>query len=446
MSFWTDCKRVIVIALSLALVGLAACGGSSRPSGLSKRAFVSDNADGTLHIEDAQNDIESRATIATGAQPGVMALSPDKTITLVFNAGASTLSIVTNNTESVLGSIGLPGPSTSYVSLANDTVGFAAVSSSSTAPCTPRCVEILNLATTFDITATINSTSTTSSLSAATTLELSPDGNKLLVFGGPSEHVDTLTFIDTNAAQSAIPPPASAATQFGTSDCTNASLPANCFDRPVQAVYSTDSTRAYVFNCGAECAGGSASLTVMDMTKSPPVPIANVPLPGATTGLLSGSTLYVAGSPPTQAAGFCPSSAACGTLSVLNTASLTSGPTNSVPISNGFHSQMVLASNNKLFIAANPACAAGCLSIFDTSANQAAVDGITSNVTGMAPISNRSVVYVIEDVAAGSLDCPAVLPCRGKLRIYDTTASAPTLTPTQIDVVGEAVDVKYVDQ
>jgi hypothetical protein len=38
------------------------------------------------------------------------------------------------------------------------------------------------------------------------------------------------------------------------------------------------------------------------------------------------------------------------------------------------------------------------------------------------------------------------LPCLGKLRIYDTTASTPTLTPTQIDVTGKAVDVKYVDQ
>jgi len=67
-------------------------------------------------------------------------------------------------------------------------------------------------------------------------------------------------------------------------------------------------------------------------------------------------------------------------------------------------------------------------------------------VTGIAPISpERDVVYVVEDVAAGSPDCPGELPCLGKLRIYDATASVPTLTPVQIDVVGQAVDVRYVD-
>ena len=67
-------------------------------------------------------------------------------------------------------------------------------------------------------------------------------------------------------------------------------------------------------------------------------------------------------------------------------------------------------------------------------------------MTGIAPISpERDVVYVVEDVAAGSPDCPGELPCLGKLRIYDATASVPTLTPVQIDVVGQAVDVRYVD-
>jgi len=49
-------------------------------------------------------------------------------------------------------------------------------------------------------------------------------------------------------------------------------------------------------------------------------------------------------------------------------------------------------------------------------------------------------------VAGGSFDCPTVSPCVGKLRIYDATASVPTLTPQQIDVVGQALDVKEIDQ
>ena len=133
---------------------------------------------------------------------------------------------------------------------------------------------------------------------------------------------------------------------------------------------------------------------------------------------------------------------------MLNTTALANGPTSTVPISDGTHNLMVLGSDNKLFIGAGPNCSAGCLTIFDTGSGQAGVDSISLNVTGIAPISEREVMYVIEDVTAGSFHCQGQLPCLGKLRIYDTTASAttPTLQPIQIDVVGRAVDVKYVDQ
>jgi hypothetical protein len=57
------------------------------------------------------------------------------------------------------------------------------------------------------------------------------------------------------------------------------------------------------------------------------------------------------------------------------------------------------------------------------------VPPVNFDVTGIAPISNRNIVYVVQG---------------GELNIYDTTTDA--LTPTQIDVVGKAVDVKYVDK
>jgi len=427
MSTRTDWKGAALVIFSWALLGLAACGGSgAATSGLAKRAFVSDDVDGTLHIEDALRDIESPHTIGTGSQPGLMRLSPDKSITLVFNAGSVTLSAVMNSTETVLDSISLPGPSTDYV-LADDTLGFAAVPNSANTPCTPRCVEVLNLATTttattFEITGTIKADTTGQPLNAATTLVLSPDHSKLLVFGGPAEHIDTLIVIDTATAQTT---PATAATQLGG------------FDRPVSAVFSADSTKAYVLNCGPECGGTTASVAVLDMTVSPPVPITNVPVPAASVALLSGNIVFVAGTPSGT-----PGSLA-GRLSMLDATALTL--TGSVPISDGYHDLMELGSNNKLLIGAIT-CSAGCLTVFDTSNNQAAVDPITGNVTGIAPISARSVVYVVEDVAAGSYHCQSLSPCLGKLRIYDTTASVPTFTPTQIDVVGKAVDVKYVDK
>ena len=455
MSHRTNWKGAVVIALSLAILGLAACGSSGGAvSGLSKRAFVSDDVDGTLHIENAAIDEESGFTISTGTQPGAMVLSPDKTITLVFDAGDVSLAVVSNSMESTLGRITLPNLSTGYASLSGNTVGFVAVPNCPQASCGgfSNVVEVVDIFTNFDITGTVNVALNTTTmlyepLNVATTLLKSPTDSKLLLFGGPADHQDAFTVIDTGLAETT---PATAGTLMSG---------AAFFDKPVSAVFTTDGTKAYILNCGAECGGTAASVTVVDLTTTPPTPGTPVPVPGATIGLLNGTTLYVAGTPPNQPAGFCPPTLSpCGTLSVLNTASLASGPTATVPISDGSHTLMVLASNNKLFIGAGPPCANDCLTIFDTSNNQAAVDGTTSNglcpatgacpsnVTGIAPISERNVVYVIEDVLAGSYHCASQSPCLGKLRIYDTTASTPTLTPTQIDVVGKAVDVKYVDQ
>jgi hypothetical protein len=67
--------------------------------------------------------------------------------------------------------------------------------------------------------------------------------------------------------------------------------------------------------------------------------------------------------------------------------------------------------------------------VFDTGAGSAVVDTNNGDVTGIAPIANRNVVYVIEG---------------GELRIFDTTTSQPS-NSAFIDIVGKAVDVKEVD-
>jgi len=455
MSHRTDWKGAAAGALSLAILGLAACGSSGGAiSHLSNRAFVSDDFDGTLHIEDAAHDVESGFTIPTGSQPGAMVLSPDRTITLVFDAGDNSLAVVSNHLESVLGRITLPNLSTGYASLSGNTVGFAAVPNCPQGSCGgfSNVVEVLDIYTNFDITGTVNVALDTTTmlyvpLNVATTLLKSPTDSKLLLFGGPADHQDTFTVIDTGLAQTT---PATAATLMAG---------AAFFDKPVSGVFSTDGTKAYILNCGPECGGTTASVTVVDLTTTPPTPGVPIPVAGATVGLLNGSTLYVAGSPPgANCTGSTPpiTAASCGRLQTIDTGALTASAP--VVISDGYHNLMELASNNQLFIGAGPNCTAGCLTIFHTSNNQAAVDGTTgnglcpataacpSNVTGIAPISGRSVVYVIEDVAAGSYHCASQSPCPGKLRIFDTTATTPTLTPTQIDVVGKAVDVKYVDQ
>jgi hypothetical protein len=439
-----DWKRAVRLALLLTLLGLAGCGGpgGGSISHLKARAFLSDNFDGTLHIENAMDDLESGITIPTGSQPGFLSLAPDKLITLVFDAGAGSLAVVSNPTETVLGRITMPGPTTSYVSLGGDTVGFVAVTNSALSPCIPRCVEVVDEFTTFSVNETINVDSITQQpLNASTTLVLSPTQNDVLVFGGPAEHVDTFTVIDTSLAQTS---PSTAAVQIASP----------LLDRPVYGLISSDGTTAYIMNCGPECGGTTASVAVVDLTQSPPVVTMNIPVDGASVGMFIGSTLYVAGSPP-GAACTCPPGTACemppttattcGRLEIINTGATPPAVTTSgVVISDGFHNHMELTANNKIFIGA-VTCSDGCLTIYDITANQAGVDAITGDVTGIAPITGRNVVYVVENVAAGTLDCVGQLPCLGKLRIYDDSASVPTLTPEQISVVGKAVDVKFVD-
>jgi DNA-binding beta-propeller fold protein YncE len=430
----TDWKRAVVLSLSLAVLSLAACGGgNATPSGVVARAFVSDDLDGTLHIEDARDDLESPSRITTGSKPGTMALSPDKLITLVFDSGDNSLAVVANYAESVLGRITLPTnicpatpptPCLGYVSLSGDIVGLVAVPNCPPAACNGNpgvasFVEVLDLPTITNSAGTL--TGFVPVANVARTLVLSPIQSKLLVLSGAGDSEDTLTVIDTATAQTS---PATAATTIAG------------FDHPVWAVFSSDGTKAYIFNCGPECGGSTSSISALDMTASPPAVVTTVPVPAASTGLLSGSTLFVAGTPSGTHGAF------AGALSVLNT-SPTLAVTSSVPISDGFHNHMELASNNQLFIGAMN-CMSGCLTMFDTSKSTAAVDPNTGNVTGIAPIPGRTVVYVVEDLLQGSQQCLGLLPCVGELVIYDTLTDAPTPEPDQIDVVGRAVDVKFV--
>jgi DNA-binding beta-propeller fold protein YncE len=186
------------------------------------------------------------------------------------------------------------------------------------------------------------------------------------------------------------------------------------FDRPVGAVFTDDDSTAFVLNCGPECGGSTAGVTVLHMNDN--TTGATAGLAGATVGMLFGGNLYVAGS-----------GNGVGTLQVVNTASLVASPP--VNISNGYHDRMELGSNNKLFVGAHGCSIHGCLTIFDIGAKTAVVDTPSGDVTGIAPIAGRNIVYVVEG---------------GELRIFDTKTSAPSTTQF-IDIVGHAMDVKEVD-
>jgi hypothetical protein len=209
------------------------------------------------------------------------------------------------------------------------------------------------------------------------------------------------------------------------------------FDRPVWGLFSSDDSTAYILNCGAECGGGAASVTVLDLGTN--TASATIPVDGATIGLLSGTTLYVAGTPPGTACTSGSAATSCGTLSVVDLGA--QAVTTTAEITDGYHRRMEMGSNGQLFIGAracsninippsggNPGEVRGCLSIFNTRNSEVVIPPNNGDVTGLEPVPNRNVVYLVQD---------------GEMRIYDTTTDQKQ--SKQVDIIGQAVDVKIVD-
>jgi hypothetical protein len=397
-------------------------------SGLKFRAFVSNPlhpiASGgggpVLNIIDATRDVASPFFVnLSGIQgPGLMALSPNLADTMIFDSGTLSITLVDNARESAavgssgmnLPSVPIPGPTESMVIGADNGTGYVAVP---TAPETnpqgpPGGIIAINLSA-ASILANVP-------VPSARFVTISHNGNRVLAFGDNAMDVVAIapSLITTNADPR-------------TFIC--------CFDHPVWGVFTSDDTTAYIFNCGPECGGTTASISVLDLTTD--TITATVPVPAASYGMLNGSTLFLAGTPPQNP---CPSGTAvatCGTLTTVDVSTATPVVTNSVAIADGYHNRMEFASNGRIYVGAKNCTGAvgvrGCLSIYNMATSAVVVPPTQGDVTGIAPITGRSVAYVCQG---------------GSLEVYDTTTDAlkvftPPLTPPAI--VGMAVDVKLVD-
>jgi hypothetical protein len=177
------------------------------------------------------------------------------------------------------------------------------------------------------------------------------------------------------------------------------------------------------------------------MTQPTPVASPPVAVSAATTGLIVGGNLYVAGTPPS--AGVDCQANLCGVLTVFPSANLTATPS-TFAITDGYHDNLVMAPNNQLFIAsrtctnviaAHSIPGRGCLSVLNTGGGTVYTAAQNGDVTGIQPILNRTVVYVCEG---------------GIFTIYDTAldlGKQRQLLPqeAQTTIVGQAIDVKLVD-
>jgi hypothetical protein len=417
---------LLLFPVSLLLLSCGSSSSSGTGPGPTFRALVSQdinagNIIAGLQIIDAQKDALALVpAISAGATPGMMVETPNLTLTLAFSPAGNTLALVSNAAGSSSATVTLPGLTESIVVSPDSVTAYAAVPTASPGLGQPQGeVEVISLSS-GTVTAQL-------AVPAVRYLSISNSGNRILAFSnsvdlnvGACANQLTCLFVIT---------PSNIGTQ------TNPVVPVAGFDHPVAAFFSADDNTAFVINCGAECGGTQASVQTIDLTANTLLGAA-VDVPAATVALVSGTTMYLAGSYANPSdTDPCPGqtvfSTTCGSLSVLDLPSMS--VTNSgIAIANGYHNRIALGADGQLFVGAHTctetAGVSGCLSIFNTKTAAVVIPPANGDVTGIQPIANRHVVYLIQG---------------GELQIYDTTTDK--LQATQINIIGEAVDVKTID-
>ena len=233
------------------------------------------------------------------------------------------------------------------------------------------------------------------------------------------------------------------------------------FDRPIKAVFSDDGSTAYILNCGPECGGTTASISILPVAplifnagqpsgllpcnSSPCANAATKPIGnfavagGASNALINSTTMYVVGQRPQTING---QTYFGGNLSVVNLSNNSvSAP---VSISDGVAggvSRMVLADDNTLWIGMTQ-CANGvrfitgasggygCLTVFNTASNKVTmIEPYYGDATGIAAVSGLHKIYTAEG---------------GQVYIYKTTDGT-AIDNEYVTVTGTAWDVAYMD-
>ena len=424
-------KAALFAVLTLVGLNLLSCSKGASihkpPSGLYERVLASQSvssltAQAGLLIVNGQLDLLARsAPISAGGSPGLMTLSPTRATLLVFDSSANQVAVVNTTTESLTGNVQLPGPTSSMVIPSETGIGYVAVPTASQIGVPPGVVEEIDLTT--------GAISDSISVPGVQTVVANANGTQLIAF---SNDLDVVTIVSPLNLNTTLP--------------VTTVVPG--FDRPVYGFFSADGSTAYILNCGAQCLGKQASVQILNLGTTPTAG-ASVAVDGATMGLISGSTLFVAGTPPTNNActGETTAATTCGRLDMVDLGSLT--VTGSTVITDGYHTVMSLSANGQLFVGST-ACTTvgnvnnpqggevrGCLSIYNTTTGVVVIPPDNGDVTDLQSFSSRYVEYVAEG---------------GNLRVYDTTkdlllvedVEGATFTGT-IAINGTVIGVKAID-
>ncbi len=438
-------RKTVLVLVVCALIGLTlSCGGynsgsssTGGTSGLKFRALVSQDVQGVIFagmiIIDASKDRRAPLQpIGNALLPAMMVESNDRKLTLAISSSGSSFGVMDNVKETMtVTGVALPGATESAVIAVDNTKAYFAVP---TAP-------IPGGGTAGGIFISSLSAADTPILPipAAHYLAQSGDGSRLLTFSDNSDAVTVVSPFNIqpgqrNATCNPTPPdPAVCQVVSG-------------FDRPIAGFFSSDNTQAWILNCGPECGGVQASVQTLDL-HDPANPVAGVatPIPGgATVAFIKGQTMYVAGNPPTGSntctGGPTTAATTCGRLTIVDLTALSATPVQpTAVIPDGYHTKIDISGDGQLFVGsrtcsnivpANPGDEhRGCLAIYNTNNGNLIIPPDNGDVTGLQPVTNRTVFYVVEG---------------GQFRIYDTTTDK-IYTVASINILGNAVDVKLID-
>jgi hypothetical protein len=384
-------KVILGFLYAVLVITLAGCGGQSSggpPPLKPPKLLVSDNQSGSVIVVDATTDVVIRTVVV--ASPGKMVSASGTTI--IQSTLSNSIAVFDNASQTIRFVVPLPALPVDVALTPDGMTAWVAESNG-----TVQSVSTAN--------GTVTRTVTEAGVQR---LVVGPQGTTLLALN------DSLTIF----APVIVP--------AGAFELGNSGL-----DHPTFAVFTSDDNNFFLLSCGKECGGTSANVTGVVLNVpggpfiSPPHPVSAV-----TMALLNGNSLFVAGAATTALNG--------GTLQAVSTSTLAPGAP--VPIADGRHLNMALTSNGRLY-AGSRGCTLGpvngqnqrqgCLTIFDTISSLVTpvllpASRPTGDVTGLAPVPGRNVIYVVQG---------------GRLDLFDTTTNAVSTSATPPSVPGTAFDV-----
>jgi hypothetical protein len=468
-SFWLSSALLLSFASLLTSCGknFYFAGRSLPPSGVLNRVLIAEQNPNALPFVDAYYDIRHAYNKTTGAfsisgysgkLPVTIQNMPEEQVGGVYSTGDGKFDIVSYARESAGVPVAIPGGLSSsvfidrprdFVYAANGTTHVLSVVDEVSGQS-----YVLNLPNVYRV--SVNPGGTIA-LAFVQNMTQAPNS---LIGSTPSDLFSVYSVVGLTADQQQAAATSSDPQHYlNAQDCEPQNLPAFCafpvgtgasasFDNPIKAVFSPDGSAAYVLDCGSECGGTTAGITIIPITQSSLnsntsgakgialVAQSNIAVPGgATDAIFNGNTLYLSGQllqPDGLFEGF---------LSILNTQS--GSITGTYPISDGTHNKMVFGDENTLWIGsaqclsgetykkaqASGGTMYGCLTMFNTSTNAVTLDAYKGDATGIAAVTGLDKVYTAEG---------------GQVYIYNT-ADMSERDNSNVTVTGTAADVAYMD-